>query len=130
MCKCAQSCICHYVVLSCKMLAFKTVQPSLLTFLPSVCPRLCTRVPREHWWDSAPRCQPVFLKGIIVLSCCALVNQWDSLFPLQHVGLGARPVQTSRLVPAVDRVRLFFRVFCIVCLRTVTFHPHPGRSKE
>lgn len=45
-------------------------------------------VPREHWWGSAQFCQSLLLKGIIVLSCCSSVNQWDSLFPLQHGGCG------------------------------------------
>lgn len=102
------------------MRAFKSAQPSLLTFLPSFCPCLCTQVPREHWWDSAPCCQPVFLKGIIVLSCCSPSNQWDSLFPLQHVGRGA-PACTDVMIGACCRLSGSY-FFILSAFRTVDSH--------
>lgn len=62
---------------------------------------LSPRVPREHWWASAQCCQPLSLKGIIVFSCGSSLNQWDALFPVQHVGHGAPdPADVSGLWPA------------------------------
>lgn len=111
--------MCHRAALWCDLLyaratglALKIGQPSLLTLPPSVCPSLCFQVPRVHWWDSAQCCQPLMLKGIIVLSCCSRVNQWDPLFLFHHVGCGAR-TDVSWLQPAEHRLSRSY--VCVSC---------------
>lgn len=61
--------------------------------------------------DSAQFYQPLSQKGIIVLSHWRCANQWESLFPLQHVGRGA-PADVSRPRPAEHSLRSFLRPLC------------------
>ncbi len=123
--------MCHHAILCYDLmlateLALKTGQPSLLTLPPSVCPSLCPQVPREHWWDSAQCYQPLLLKGIIVLSCWSSVNQWDALFPLQHVGHGAPAcTDVQWLRPAEHRSYLCVSCACEKDQQIVTFHYKP-----